>query len=124
MRHRKCGRSFNRTSSHYKAMFANMVCSLCKYEIIKTTLPKAKELRTIIEPLITIAKIDSVSNRRLVFSRIRDNSSVLKLFNELGPFFIKRPGGYTQILKYGFRSGDKAKIAYMKFVDRNILYKK
>ncbi|CAL4043429.1 50S ribosomal protein L17 [Buchnera aphidicola (Takecallis arundicolens)] len=124
MRHRKCGRSLNRTSSHYKAMFANMACSLLKYELIKTTLPKAKELRTIIEPLITVSKIDSVANRRLVFSKIRDDISVLKLFNELGPFFLNRPGGYTQILKYGFRSGDKANIAYMKFVDRDILYKK
>lgn len=124
MRHRKSGRSLNRNSSHYKAMFTNMVCSLLKYEIIKTTVAKAKELRTIIEPLITIAKIDSVAHRRLVFSRIRNKIGVSKLFNEIGPYFLNRSGGYTQILKCGFRSGDKADIAYIKFVDRNMIDKK
>ncbi|WP_343182455.1 50S ribosomal protein L17 [Buchnera aphidicola] len=118
MRHRKSGRCLNRKSSHLTAMFNNMVCSLLKYEIIKTTLPKAKELRTIIEPLITVAKIDNIANRRLVFSKIRDNYSVLKLFNEIGPYFLNRSGGYTQILKYGFRIGDKASLAYIKFVGR------
>lgn len=119
MRHRNKGRYLNRTSSHYKAMFNNMICSLLKYEIIKTTLPKAKELRTIIEPLITIAKVDSVKNRRFIFSKIRNNISVSKLFNDIGPHFLNRSGGYTQIFKFGFRSGDKANIAYIKFVDRD-----
>ncbi|QCI26109.1 50S ribosomal protein L17 [Buchnera aphidicola] len=123
MRHRKSGRYLNRTSSHYKSMFMNMTCSLLKHEIIKTTLSKAKELRTIIEPLITIAKVDSIAHRRLVFSRIRDKNGVLKLFTEIGPYFLNRPGGYTQIFKCGFRNGDKADVAYIKFVDR-IVHKK
>lgn len=121
MRHRKTGRSLNRSSNHVKAMFINMICSLLKYEIIQTTVPKAKELRKIVEPLITISKIDTVSNRRLVFSRIRNIFSVSKLFNEIGPHFLNRPGGYTQILKCGFRSGDKAPIAYIRFMDRIVI---
>lgn len=120
MRHRKSGRHLNRNSSHLKAMLSNMVCALLKYEIIKTTLPKAKELRTVIEPLITRSKIDNISNRRLIFSRIRDNAIVFKLFNDIGPYFSNRPGGYTQILKCGFRNGDKSPMAYIKFISRDI----
>lgn len=108
MRHRKSGRQLNRNSSHRKAMFSNMASSLVRHELIKTTLPKAKELRRVIEPLITLAKTDSVANRRLAFARTRDNEIVAKLFNELGPRFAQRPGGYTRILKCGFRTGDKA----------------
>lgn len=108
MRHRKSGRQLNRNSSHRKAMFSNMASSLVTHEVIKTTLPKAKELRRVIEPLITLAKNDSVANRRLAFARTRNDEVVAKLFNELGPRFASRAGGYTRILKCGVRSGDKA----------------
>ena len=118
MRHRKSGRQLNRNGSHRKAMFRNMAGSLVRYEIIKTTLPKAKELRCVIEPLITLADTDSVANRRLAFARTRDNEIVAKLFNELGPRFSSRPGGYTRILKCGFRTGDNAPMAYIELVDR------
>lgn len=118
MRHRKSGRQLNRNSSHRKAMFSNMANSLIDHGIIKTTLPKAKELRRIAEPLITMAKIDSVANRRLAFSRLRDKETVGKLFNELGPRYKERPGGYTRIMKCGFRSGDVAPMAYIELVDR------
>ncbi|PPI88566.1 50S ribosomal protein L17 [Candidatus Pantoea edessiphila] len=118
MRHRKSGRQLNRNSSHRKAMFRNITASLVRHEIIKTTLSKAKELRRIIEPLITISKIDSVFNRRFVFANIRDNEIVAKLFKQLGPRFINRFGGYTRILKCGFRSGDKAPMAYIELIDR------
>ncbi len=118
MRHRKSGRQLNRNSSHRKAMFRNMSSSLVRHEIIKTTLAKAKELRHIVEPLITLARNDSVASRRLAFSRTRDNEIVSKLFNELGPRFATRPGGYTRILKCGFRTGDNAPMAYVELVDR------
>ena len=118
MRHRESGRKLNRNSSHRKAMFRNMAASLIGHEIIKTTLPKAKELRRVAEPLITMAKIDSVAKRRIAFSRIRDRNVVTKLFNELGPRYKKRPGGYLRILKCGFRSGDKAPMAIVELVDR------
>ena len=118
MRHRKRGRQLNRNSSHRKAMFSNMASSLVRHEVIKTTVPKAKELRRVIEPLITLAKTDSVANRRLAFARTRDNEVVAKLFNELGPRFAARPGGYTRIMKCGFRTGDKAPMAYIELVDR------
>ncbi len=118
MRHRKSGRHLNRTSSHRKAMFKNMTASLVEHEIIKTTLPKAKELRRVAEPLITLAKSDSVANRRLAFDRLRDKASVGKLFGEIGPRYAERPGGYTRILKCGLRSGDKAPMAYIELVDR------
>lgn len=117
MRHRKTGRQLNRNSSHRQAMFRNMACSLLRHEIIKTTLQKAKELRRVVEPMITLAKIDSVGNRRLAFVRARDNGSVAKLFNELGPRFSSRNGGYTRILKCGFRPGDNAPMAYIELVD-------
>ncbi len=118
MRHGNGLRKLNRTSSHRKAMFQNMMNSLIAHEAIKTTVPKAKELRSIIEPMITLAKVDSVANRRLAFARLRDNASVAKLFNELGPRFNARPGGYTRILKMGFRVGDNAPMAYVELVDR------
>jgi large subunit ribosomal protein L17 len=118
MRHRKSGRQLNRNSSHRKAMFSNMASSLVKHEIIKTTVPKAKELRRVIEPLITLAKTDSVANRRLAFARTRDKEVVGKLFTEIGPRFADRPGGYTRILKCGFRSGDNAPMAYIELLDR------
>jgi large subunit ribosomal protein L17 len=118
MRHRKSGRQLNRNSSHRKAMFSNMAVSLMRHELIKTTLPKAKELRRVAEPLITLAKKDSVANRRLAFSRLRDREMVTKLFNELGPRYEARPGGYLRILKCGFRSGDKAPMAYIELVGR------
>lgn len=118
MRHRKSGRHLNRTSAHRKAMFKNMAVSLFEHELIKTTLPKAKELRRFAEPLITLAKIDSVANRRLAFSRTRSNDAVGKLFNELGPRYAARPGGYVRILKCGYRAGDKAPMAYVELVDR------
>jgi large subunit ribosomal protein L17 len=121
MRHRKSGRKLNRNSSHRKAMFKNMAVSLLEHELIKTTLPKAKELRRVAEPLITLAKIDSVANRRLAFARTRDNAMVAKLFNELGPRYQDRPGGYVRILKCGFRSGDAAPMAYVELVDRPVL---
>ncbi|QEW05247.1 MULTISPECIES: 50S ribosomal protein L17 [Nitrincola] len=118
MRHRKSGRHLNRTSAHRKAMFKNMAVSLFEHELIKTTLPKAKELRRVAEPLITLAKIDSVANRRLAFSRTRSDAAVGKLFGELGPRYANRPGGYIRILKCGFRSGDNAPMAYVELVDR------
>jgi large subunit ribosomal protein L17 len=118
MRHRKSGRQLNRNSSHRQAMFRNMASSLVKHEIIKTTLPKAKELRRVIEPLITLAKNDSVANRRLAFARTRDKEVVGLLFNVLGPRYNARPGGYTRILKCGFRAGDNAPMAYIELVDR------
>ena len=120
MRHRKSGRHFNRTSSHRQAMFRNMAVSLFEHEVIKTTLPKAKELRRVAEPLITLAKRDSVANRRLAFSRTRDKAAVGKLFTELGPRYLDRPGGYTRILKCGYRAGDSAPMAYIELVDRPI----
>ena len=119
MRHRKTGRQLNRNSSHRKAMFSNMANSLFDHEIIKTTLPKAKELRRVAEPLITMANDDSVANRRLAFSRLRDKAMVGKLFTELGPRYKERAGGYTRILKCGFRSGDTAPMAYIELVDRD-----
>ena len=118
MRHRKSGRQLNRNSSHRQAMFKNMANSLFLHELIKTTLPKAKELRRVAEPLITLAKEDSVAHRRLAFARLRDDHSVGKLFNELGPRYKERPGGYLRIMKCGFRSGDAAPIAYVELVDR------
>ncbi len=118
MRHRKSGRHFNRTSSHRQAMFKNMSCSLFEHELIKTTLPKAKELRRVAEPLITLAKEDSVANRRLAFARTRSKDAVGKLFNELGPRYANRPGGYIRIMKCGFRPGDNAPMAYVELVDR------
>jgi len=120
MRHRYAGRQLNRTSSHRKAMFQNMTVSLMRHELIKTTLAKAKELRRVAEPLITLAKNDSVANRRLAFARLRDRQIVTKLFNELGPRYKERPGGYLRILKYGFRVGDKAPMAIVELVDRPI----
>jgi len=118
MRHRKAGRHLNRTSSHRQAMFRNMAASLFRHELIKTTLPKAKELRRVAEPLITLSKIDSVHTRRLAFARLRDKEVVGKLFVELGPRYQARPGGYLRILKCGFRSGDAAPMAYVELVDR------
>ncbi len=118
MRHKKSGRKLNRNSSHRKAMFSNMTNSLFDHEIIKTTLPKAKELRRVAEPLITLAKSDSVANRRSAFARLRDKAMVGKLFSELAPRYKDRPGGYTRILKCGFRSGDAAPMAYIELVDR------
>lgn len=119
MRHRLSGRQLNRNSSHRKAMFKNMAISLVEHELIKTTLPKAKELRRVVEPLITLAKQDSVANRRLAFSRLNNDKAVGKLFNELGPRFEGRPGGYIRILKCGLRAGDKAPMAYVELVDRS-----
>ncbi len=118
MRHRKSGRQLNRNSSHRKAMFQNMTNSLFKHELIKTTLPKAKELRRFAEPLITLGKEDSVANRRLAFSRMRDKEMVGKLFTELSPRYSSRPGGYLRIMKCGFRPGDAAPMAYVELVDR------
>ena len=120
MRHRQSGRQLNRNSAHRKAMFKNMATSLFQHELIKTTLPKAKELRRTAEPLITMAKTDSVANRRLAFSRLRDKEIVNKLFTELGPRYEQRPGGYLRILKCGFRPGDKAPMAIVELVDRPI----
>jgi large subunit ribosomal protein L17 len=118
MRHRKSGRKLNRTSAHRDAMFSNMAASLINHELIRTTLPKAKELRRVAEPLITLAKVDGVANRRQAFSRLRDKQAVGKLFVELGPRFQARPGGYLRILKCGFRPGDNAPMAYVELVDR------
>lgn len=118
MRHRKSGRHLNRTSSHRRAMFRNMAVSLIEHEVIKTTLPKAKELRRVAEPLITLAKEDSVANRRLAFSRMRDKAAVGKLFTEIGPRYQTRAGGYTRILKCGYRAGDAAPMAFIELVDR------
>lgn len=120
MRHRKSGRKFNRTSAHRSAMFRNMVNSLVEHELIKTTLPKAKELRRFAEPLITLAKEDSVANRRLAFDRLRSKEAVGKLFSELGPRYQARPGGYLRVLKAGFRAGDNAPMAYVELVDRPV----
>ena len=120
MRHRHTGRQLNRNSSHRKAMFRNMASSLLESELIKTTLPKAKELRRFAEPLITLAKEDSVANRRLAFSRTGSKQVVGKLFNELGPRYKERPGGYLRIMKCGFRAGDAAPMAYVELVDRPI----
>jgi large subunit ribosomal protein L17 len=118
MRHRKSGRRLNRNSSHRKAMTLNMASSLFRHEGVVTTLAKAKELRRVAEPLITLAKEDSVSKRRLAFARLRDKAIVGKLFSELGPRYRARPGGYTRILKYGFRAGDNAPMAFVELVDR------
>ena len=118
MRHGLKLRKLNRTSSHRQAMLRNMMNSLIAHEAIKTTLPKAKELRKVIEPMITLAKKDTVANKRLAFDRLRDRDSVMKLFNDLGPRFANRPGGYTRILKMGFRVGDNAPMAYVELVDR------
>lgn len=120
MRHRNAGRQLNRNSSHRKAMFRNMAVSLIEHEVIKTTLPKAKELRRVAEPLITMAKQDSVAKRRLAFSRLRDKAAVGKLFTDLGPRFEARPGGYLRILKCGYRPGDKAPMAFVELLDRPI----
>lgn len=120
MRHRKSGKQLNRNASHRKAMFKNMACSLVEHEVIKTTVPKAKELRRFAEPLITLAKKDSVANRRLAFARTGSKAVVGKLFSDLGPRFQDRPGGYTRILKAGFRSGDAAPMAYVELVDRTL----
>ncbi|MEA3641584.1 MAG: 50S ribosomal protein L17 [Lamprobacter sp.] len=118
MRHQKSGRKLNRNSAHREAMFRNMAGSLFRHELIKTTLPKAKELRRVAEPLITLAKEDSVHHRRLAFARLRDKEAVGKLFTELGPRYSERPGGYLRILKCGFRAGDAAPMAYVELVDR------
>lgn len=121
MRHRNSGRKLGKTSSHKAAMFRNMTVSLFEHEVIRTTLPKAKELRRFAEPLITLSKVDSVANRRLAFSRTRSNSAVGKLFKELGPRYQSRPGGYLRILKTGFRAGDAAPMAIVELVDRPYL---
>ena len=118
MRHRKSGRKLGRNSSHRKAMFRNMAASLFRHETIRTTLPKAKELRRVAEPLITLAKQDGTSRRRLAFARLRDDVAVGKLFNELGPRFRDRPGGYLRILKLGFRAGDAAPMALVQLLDQ------
>jgi large subunit ribosomal protein L17 len=118
MRHRNSGRQLNRNSAHREAMFRNMAASLLRHEVIRTTVPKAKELRRVAEPLITLAKIDSVHKRRLAFSRLRDRDVVTKLFNELGPRYKERPGGYLRILKMGYRAGDSAPLALVELVDR------
>lgn len=119
MRHKNSGRNLSRTSSHRKLMLFNMAKSIIKHELIKTSLPKAKELRRVIEPLITLAKVDSVSNRRLAFAKLRDKELVAKLFNNLGQRFKVRPGGYLRILKYGYRKGDSAPMAIVELLDRN-----
>lgn len=121
MRHRQSGRQLNRNSSHRKAMFRNMTASLVEHELIKTTVPKAKELRRHAEPLITLAKQDSVANRRLAFDRLRSKAAVGKLFSELGPRYQERPGGYIRIMKCGFRDGDSAPMAYVELVDRPVV---
>lgn len=118
MRHRHGLRKLNRTSSHRLALFRNMSVALLTHEVIKTTLPKAKELRRIVEPLITLAKVDSVANKRLAFARLRDRDLVVRLFAEIGPRFAARPGGYTRILKAGFRQGDNAPMCYIALTDR------
>ncbi len=120
MRHRLSGRQLNRNASHRKAMFRNMITSLVEHELIKTTLPKAKELRRFAEPLITLSKVDSVANRRLAFARLNSKEAVGKLFSQLGPRYETRPGGYIRILKCGFRTGDKAPMAYVELVGRPI----
>ena len=121
MRHRKSGRQLNRNSAHRQAMFRNMANSLFEHELIKTTLPKAKELRRVAEPLITMAKDDSVAKRRVAFARLRDQAAVAKLFAELGPRYRERPGGYLRILKCGYRPGDRAPMAFVELVDRPII---
>ena len=121
MRHRQSGRQLGRNSSHRQAMFKNMAVSLLRHEIIKTTLPKAKELRRVVEPMITRAKQDSVANRRIIFARTRDSEVTAKLFTEIGPRYQDRPGGYVRILKCGFRTGDKAPMAYVELVDRPVI---
>lgn len=121
MRHRQSGRKLNRNSSHRRAMFRNMTSSLVEHELIRTTLPKAKELRRYAEPLITLAKEDSVANRRLAFNRLRSKEAVGKLFNELGPRYETRPGGYVRILKCGYRTGDAAPMAYVELVGRPVV---
>ena len=121
MRHRQSGRQLNRNSSHRQAMFRNMASSLVKHGLIRTTVAKAKELRMVVEPLITLAKTDSVANRRLAFARTQDKEVVGILFNELGARYQERPGGYTRILKCGFRTGDKAPMAYIELVDRPVV---
>lgn len=118
MRHRKSGRAFSRTSAHRKAMFRNMAASIFEHEIIKTTLPKAKELRRVAEPLITLSKVDTVANRRIAKARLGSDAAVRKLFTELGPRYKERNGGYLRILKCGFRAGDNAPMAYVELVDR------
>ena len=120
MRHRHSGRQLNRNASHRKAMFQNMAISLFEHELIKTTLPKAKELRRVAEPLITLAKEDTVQNRRLAFDRLRNKEAVGKLFSDLGPRYQARPGGYLRIMKAGFRPGDNAPMAYVELVDRPV----
>ena len=120
MRHRKAGRQLNRNSAHREAMFRNMAGSLIRHELIKTTLPKAKELRRVAEPLITLGKTDSVHHRRLAFARLRDKDVVGKLFTEIGPRYESRPGGYLRILKCGYRPGDAAPMAFVELVDRPI----
>ena len=118
MRHRNSGRQFNRNASNRKAMLQSLANAMIRHEAIKTTLPKAKELRRVVEPLITRAKTDSVHNRRIAFARLRDKETVAKLFTELGPHFSERPGGYMRIIKCGFRTGDKAPMAYIELVGR------
>ena len=118
MRHGKTGRKLGRTGSHRRAMYKNMAVSLMERESIRTTLPKAKELRRVVEPLITLAKVDTLSKRRLAYARLRDRAAVTKLFNELGPRYKERPGGYMRILKCGYRNGDSAPMAYVELVDR------
>ena len=118
MRHRLSHRKLNRTSSHRQALLRNLSLALLKHEAIKTTLPKAKELRKVVEPLITLGKKPSLANRRLAFDRLRDRDIVVKLFDDLGPRFMQRPGGYIRILKFGFRQGDNAPMAYVELVDR------
>ena len=120
MRHRKSGRHLNRTSAHRKAMFRNMAVSLVTHEMIRTTVPKAKELRRVVEPLITLAKQDHHSRRRLAFDRVRSRPAVTKLFNELGPRYRDRPGGYVRILRHGYRAGDAAPMAVVELVDRPV----
>jgi large subunit ribosomal protein L17 len=120
MRHRNSGRKLNRNSSHRKAMFKNMASSLLEHEVIRTTLPKAKELRGVIEPLITLGKTDSVANRRLAFARLGSRDAVTKLFNEVSPRSVNRPGGYVRVLKTGLRDGDKAPMAIVELVDRAV----
>tara|TARA_B110001469_G_scaffold90072_1_gene85494 strand:+ start:952 stop:1323 length:372 start_codon:yes stop_codon:yes gene_type:complete len=121
MRHRNSGRKLNRNSSHRKAMFKNMAVSLMEHEVIRTTLPKAKELRGVVEPLITLAKTDTLANRRLAFARLDDREAVTKLFNDIGPRSTSRPGGYIRILKTGLRAGDKAPMAIVELVDKAVV---
>jgi len=124
MRHKKVGRKLNRNRSHLKSMLNNLICSLVLYEKIKTTLAKSKELRRIFEPMITISKKDNISNRRLIFAQVRNNTIVHKLFKDLGPHFLTREGGYIKIIKCGLRNGDKAPMAYVLLVDRKHIKKK